>query len=51
MSPSGQPTPPIAIAGEPAAVTSHLAAARVEITPAQIDALLDRKSTRLNSSH
>ena len=40
MSPSGQPTPPIAIAGEPAEVTNHLAATRVEITPAQIDALL-----------
>ena len=45
MSPSGQPTPPIAIAGEPAAVTSHLAAARVVITPAQIDALLATGAT------
>lgn len=45
MSPSGQPTPPIAIAGDPAAVTGHLAAARVEITPAQIDALLATGAT------
>jgi alkyldihydroxyacetonephosphate synthase len=45
VSPSGQPTPPIAIAAEPAEVTSHLAATRVEITPAQIDALLATGAT------
>ena len=45
MSPSGQPTPPIAIAGDPADVTGHLTAARVEITPAQIDALLATGAT------
>ncbi|MEY3360964.1 MAG: hypothetical protein RL531_683 [Actinomycetota bacterium] len=45
MSPSGQPTPPIAIAGDPATVTGHLAATRVEITPTQIDALLATGAT------
>ena len=45
MSPSGQPTPPIAIAGDPADVTGHLTAARVEITPAQIGALLATGAT------
>ncbi|MFM7617973.1 MAG: FAD-binding oxidoreductase [Actinomycetes bacterium] len=45
MSPSGQPTPPIAIAGEPAEVTGHLAATRVGIAPEQIDALLATGAT------